>query len=393
MSVETESEAEQLKRAVLLRELQKRHARRQVAATPAVIPRRSGPPPPLSWAQQRLWFLDQLDPAAGAAYHIASATRLQGVLDHTALQAALDRIVARHESLRTHFESVDGQPRQIIAAGDVGFPLDHHDLSGMADAEQELAVRAIGSAEAQRRFDLAQGPLVRGQLLRLSADRHVLLITQHHIVSDGWSLGILMHELGTLYAAFSEGREDPLPPLTLQYADYAVWQRGWLRDGALQRQLDHWQTHLAGAPVAIDLPTDRPRPAVQRYRGNSLPLRIGTTLLTALKRLSREHGTTLFMTLLSAWSIVLSRFGGQTDMVVGTPIANRQRPQLAGLIGFFVNTLPCGCDWTAIRRWPSSLRRSGALRWQPMRTRTFPSSKWWTPSNRSAASRITRCSR
>ncbi|RTQ90552.1 MULTISPECIES: non-ribosomal peptide synthetase [Stenotrophomonas] len=339
MSIETGSEAEQLKRAVLLRELQKRHARRQVVAVPAVIPRRSGPPPPLSWAQQRLWFLDQLDPAAGAAYHIASATRLQGVLDHTALQAALDRIVARHESLRTHFESVDGQPRQIIAAGGVGFPLDHHDLSGMAVEEQELAVLAMGSAEAQRRFNLAQGPLVRGQLLRLSEDGHVLLITQHHIVSDGWSLGILMQELGTLYAAFSEGREDPLPPLTLQYADYAVWQRGWLRDGALQRQLDHWQTHLAGAPVAIDLPTDRPRPAVQRYRGNSLPLRIGTTLLTALKHLSREHGTTLFMTLLSAWSIVLSRFGGQTDLVIGTPIANRQRPQLAGLIGFFVNTL------------------------------------------------------
>ncbi|MGQ5336344.1 condensation domain-containing protein, partial [Xanthomonas arboricola pv. corylina] len=220
---------------------------------------------PLSWAQQRLWFLDQLDPAAGLAYHIPAALRLQGTLDVVALQATLDRIVARHESLRTRFvqgEDEDG-PVQQFALQTVGFALEQVDLSDLPADAQQAMVEQRSAQEAIAPFDLAVGPLIRGQLLRLSAQEHVLLVTQHHIVSDGWSIGVMIGEVSQLYSAFIQGQPDPLPPLAIQYADYAVWQRQWLQGEALQQQLEFWREHLTGAPALLELPTDRPRPAVQ----------------------------------------------------------------------------------------------------------------------------------
>ncbi|WP_343160861.1 amino acid adenylation domain-containing protein, partial [Xanthomonas sp. LMG 8992] len=298
----------------------------------------------MSWAQQRLWFLDQLDHAAGAAYHIPAALRLTGTLDRAALQASLDRIVARHENLRTTFVSVEGEPRQAIAAADVGFALTVHDLSALEPAAQDAALAQVSLQEARAPFDLAQGPLIRGRLLVVSEREHVLLVTQHHIISDGWSIGVLAKEVGALYAAFSRGLADPLPPLPIQYADYAAWQRGWLQGDVLQGQVDFWRRQLAGAPALLELPTDRPRPAVQSYRGDRRMLRLSHRLSEQLRALSQRHGTTLFMTLLAGWSILLSRLSRQTDLVIGTPVANRQRAEIEPLVGFFVNTLALRVD-------------------------------------------------
>jgi amino acid adenylation domain-containing protein len=295
-------------------------------------------PLPLSWAQQRLWFIDQFDHAAGAAYHIPAALLLTGRLDRAALQATLERIVARHEVLRTTFVEDEGQPRQVISEAGV-FQLRDVDLSGLTPEQQQVAVRSMGQAEACEPFDLAQGPLIRGQLLRLGDEQHILLVTQHHIVTDGWSIGILVQEVAALYAAFRQGRPDPLPPLELQYADFAVWQRGWLQGEALQEQLDFWRGHLAGAPALLELPLDHARPPVQSHAGGMLPVMLPADLCGALRQLSQRHGCTMFMTLLAGWAIVLSRLSGQDEVVIGAPIANRQRGELESLIGFFVNTL------------------------------------------------------
>ena len=242
-------------------------------APAAIAPADRGAALPLSYAQQRLWFLDQLDHAASAAYHLPAALRLKGRLDKAALQAALDRIVARHESLRTTFVSVDGEPVQHVGPADQGLPLAQRDLGHLDGQEQESMARAIAVDEASTPFDLSRGPLVRGQLLRLADDEHVLLVTQHHIVSDGWSIGILVRELSALYAAFSRGQADPLAPLAIQYADYASWQRGWLQGEALAAQPASGRTHLGGAPALLELPLDRPRPAVQSYAGANVALR------------------------------------------------------------------------------------------------------------------------
>ncbi|MCF7223318.1 amino acid adenylation domain-containing protein [Marilutibacter chinensis] len=294
---------------------------------------------PLSWAQQRLWFLAQLDPAAGVAYHIPAALRLKGHLDRDALKRALDRIVARHENLRTSFTSTDAGPVQSIAAETIGFALVEEDLASLDAPAREQALRARAAEEARAPFDLAAGPLFRGRLIRLAADEHALLLTQHHIVSDGWSLGVLVKEVTTLYAAFVEGRADPLPPLPIQYADYAVWQRGWLQGEALEAQVAFWREHLRGAPPLLELPTDRPRPPVQSYAGAVVPVALSKATTAGLRRLSKRHGTTLFMTLLAGWSALLSRYSGQQEVVVGTPVANRQRTEVEPLVGFFVNTL------------------------------------------------------
>ena len=296
-------------------------------------------PPPLSFAQQRLWFLDQLDHAAGAAYHMPGALHLRGALDTAALKAALNRIVARHESLRTTFADINGQTVQVIAAPAVGFTLGEHDLSHLSGPARDAALADISSAEAARPFDLSAGPLIRGQLLRLSEAEHALLITQHHIISDGWSMGVLVREISTLYAAFTQGRDDPLPPLAIQYADYAVWQRGWLRGEALRAQTAFWKEQLNGAPALLELPTDHPRPARKSYAGGSVPLHLDADVTTALKALGQKHQTTLFMTLLAGWAALLARLSGQDDVVIGTPVANRQRTEVEDLIGFFVNTL------------------------------------------------------
>ncbi|MES2299303.1 MAG: amino acid adenylation domain-containing protein, partial [Pseudomonadota bacterium] len=294
---------------------------------------------PLSYEQQRLWVLDRLDRAAGAAYHIPAALRLRGSLDKDALRRALDRVVERHESLRTTFASIDGQPVQLICALEGGFALREQDLRHLSGHDQQLALARIGAAETGERFDLATGPLVRGQLLHLAQDEHVLLVTQHHIVSDGWSSAILVREVGALYGAFSQGLQDPLPALPIQYADYAAWQRDWLRGALLKEQCAFWQDHLAGAPALLALPSDRPRPASQSHAGSHLQFKLAAPLADGLRALAQRHGATLFMTLLAGWSSLLARLSGQDDIVVGTPVANRGRAELESLIGFFVNTL------------------------------------------------------
>ncbi|HET8774746.1 MAG TPA: amino acid adenylation domain-containing protein, partial [Thermoanaerobaculia bacterium] len=296
-------------------------------------------PLPLSLAQQRLWFLHQLDEAASAAYHIPAALRLRGRLDVSALQATLDRLVARHESLRTHFVDVDGVPYQQIAPPDCGFTLRRQDLRDLPADAREAAVAALTAEEASAPFDLSTGPLLRGQLLALAEDEHVLLLTQHHIVSDGWSLGVLVREVAALYTAFRRGEADPLPPLDIQYADYAQWQRGWLQGEELARQIEFWKEHLSAAPELLHLPLDRPRPAVQSHEGSTVPLVLSRELTASVRDFSQRHGVTTFMTLLAGWGLLLSRLSGQDDVVIGTPVANRQRREVENLIGFFVNTL------------------------------------------------------
>ncbi|MDT9002475.1 condensation domain-containing protein, partial [Paucibacter sp. APW11] len=299
---------------------------------------------PLSWAQQRLWFLAQLDGAASAAYHMPFSLRLQGQLDRAALRATLDRVVARHENLRTRFVLRDGQPEQLVEPASIGFALAEQDLTSLHGHEQAAAVQRLALDHAGTPFNLASEPLIRGLLLRLDTDDHVLLINQHHIISDGWSIGVLVREVATLYAAFSQGQPDPLPELAIQYADYAAWQRQWLQGERLQQQLDYWRERLAGAPELLVLPTDRPRPAQQNYSGASVCFELDAELSQALKAASRRHGTTLFMTLLAAWAVLMARLSGQSDVVIGSPVANRQRVEVEGLIGFFVNTLALRID-------------------------------------------------
>src|SRR5262249_30578707 len=287
---------------------------------------------PLSLAQQRLWLLAQM--GAGQAYHIPYGWRLKGQLDRAALRQALDRIVARHETLRTTFVSVEGEPRQrIAAAADSCFHLLEHDLSGEELLDQVIKEEAGGS------FDLAAGPLIRGRLIRLSPDEHALLITMHHIVCDLWSIDVFANELSALYGAFTRGEGDPLPELEMQYADYAVWQRNWMEGEVLQQQAEYWQRQLAGAPVLLELPTDHARPAEQDYTGGWVKVEFEEDLTRGLKELSKQHGMTLYMTLLAGWAALLGRLSGQTDVVIGTPVANRGQIETEGLIGFFVNML------------------------------------------------------
>ncbi|XIG27219.1 amino acid adenylation domain-containing protein [Lysobacter enzymogenes] len=296
---------------------------------------------PLSYSQRGLWLLSQNE-QAGAIYHIPGALRIRGDLDRAALRRSLDALMARHEALRTVFDSVDGEPQVRLLPPDTALPSVEHDLRGHGDAQAEL--RRLADAEASAPFSLAQGPLIRSRLIRTSEDEHVLLLTQHHIVSDGWSAGVLARELSALYAAFQQGQDDPLPPLPIQYPDYAAWQRGWLDAQRLSAQTDHWGQALAGAPALLELPTDRPRPPLQDYSGSHLPFSLDAELTRALKRLSQQHGTTLFITLLAAWAAVLAKLSGQQDIVIGTPTANRSHPDTQGLIGYFVNTLALRLD-------------------------------------------------
>ncbi|MCH7345375.1 amino acid adenylation domain-containing protein [Pelomonas sp. CA6] len=316
-------------------------ARRDPAsAVPALRPMSRPARVPVSFAQQRLWFIAQLGEAASQAYHMTGGLRLRGRVDEAALRAALDRIVQRHEALRTHFERVEGQVLQCVAP-QAGFSLASHDLRGTPDPQ--AAVAHWARIEAQTPLDLGTRPLFRGRLLRLDEQTQVLLLTLHHIIADGWSMGVLARELGALYAAYARpGADlatDPLPPLPVQYADYALWQRDWLSGPVLRQQLDHWQRQLAGAPVCVTLPTDRPRPALQDFSGRSLGFALDRGLSDALKALSHRHGCTLFMTLLAGWAALCGRLAGQDEVVIGSPVANRGRAELEPLIGFFVNTL------------------------------------------------------
>jgi amino acid adenylation domain-containing protein len=307
------------------------------------IPRRATQDaPPLSFAQQRLWFLDQFEPNS-ATYNIPWAVRLQGSLDTAALHHAVNALVARHETLRTTFSVDDDDPKQVIAEK-LTLPLPVIDLQSWPESHREAEAERLATVEAQRPFDLARGPLVRVQLLQLGAADSLLLFTMHHIISDGWSMGVCFRELGVLYAAFSTGTAPTLPPLPLQYADFAVWQRQWLQGETLKQQLSYWTQRLAGAPPLLALPTDRPRPAKQTYRGARCSFTLTPAFTTALKRVSQQEGATLFMILLAAFQVLLARYTGQGDIVVGSPIANRQRTEIEGLIGFFVNTLVLRTD-------------------------------------------------
>ncbi|WP_425526338.1 amino acid adenylation domain-containing protein [Rhizobium leguminosarum] len=296
---------------------------------------------PLSYSQQRLWFLSQLDEDS-TNYNIPLGWRLQGRLDRVAWRRSLDRLFARHEALRSTFVAGEDDPQVQILSGDRGLPVVEHDLRDRPDAQ--AALLDLCQEEARTPFDLAREPLIRGRLIRLADEEHVFLLTQHHIVSDGWSMGVLVRELSSLYRAFEAGEDDPLPPLAIQYPDYAAWQRQWLSGERLQRQAQYWRDTLSGAPARLALPTDRPRPAQQSFAGASVPVVIDQALTRGLKRLSRQHGTTLFMTVLAAWAAVLSRLSGQDDIVIGVPTANRRRREIEDLIGFFVNTLAVRID-------------------------------------------------
>jgi len=292
---------------------------------------------PLSFAQERLWFLDQLQPG-GSEYNIPWSVRLEGALNVAALEGSIGELVARHESLRTRIVTVDGQGAQVIeGAGPFRLPI--VDLSPRPAEEQEAESLRVMRAEALEPFDLERGPLLRTCLLRLAAEEHVLLVTMHHIISDGWSMGVLIRELGLLYLAFSQGRPSPLPALPVQCADYALWQRGWLQGEVLERQLAYWKERLAGSPAALELPTDHGRPVVPSFRGKQLAFALSAELSAALVDMGRRRGATLYMVLLAAFQLLLSRWSGEDDIVVGSPIAGRTQRQTEGLIGFFVNTL------------------------------------------------------
>ena len=291
----------------------------------------------LSFAQERLWFLDQLEPGS-SFYNVPSATRISGPFSAESMIRAFREVVRRHEVLRTSFAIHDGQPIQVIH-DEVGADLALVDLGEVAADAREEAARVAVRDEAARPFDLAAGPMVRGQIVRLADDEHILLLTMHHIVSDAATRGILQRELMTLYSAFTRGRPSPLPELPVQYADFTHWQRRWLDGEVLEKQLAYWKQHLDGAPTALAFPTDRPRPPLQSHRGQRRALDLPRSLLAGLQELSRREGTTLFMTLLAATYAMLHRYSGQPDILIGTPVLNRSRREIEGLIGFFVNTL------------------------------------------------------
>jgi amino acid adenylation domain-containing protein len=304
---------------------------------PPIVPAPRGRDLPLSFAQQRLWFLNQLEPGS-PAYNLPAVLRLRGPLDPTALAAAVAGVVARHESLRTAFVVETGEPVQVIRPA-APLPLPCVDLSALPPAAGAAEGGALAHAEVRRPFDLASGEPLRALLVRLAAEEHLLAFTLHHIVSDAWSSEILVRETAALYRALCMGEPALPPPLRLQYADFAVWQRSLLQGEVLAAEIDFWRRRLEGAPPVLDLPADRPRPALLNDAGGRRAVPLPVPLARAAAGLARESGTTLFMTLLAAWEILLARSTGQTDLTVGTPVAGRTRLEVEGLIGFFVNTL------------------------------------------------------
>jgi amino acid adenylation domain-containing protein len=299
---------------------------------PAVVPVARDGALPLSFAQERLWFLDRLA-QGGAAYNVLQTLRVSGALDAGALERALGEVVRRHEALRTVFRETDGVPAQVVAPF-AGFALSVEAVEGGEAAALE-AVRA----DAARPFDLTVGPLFRARLLRLDGDEHLLAMVLHHAVCDGWSMGVLFRELWALYGALREGRPSPLAPLHVQPADHAAWQRAHAGGPDEARQLAYWKERLAGAPELLELPADRPRPPVPSFRGAYVPLHVPAPVLRRLRDVARGEGATLFMTVLAAWQALLARYGGTDDVVVGTPVAGRTRQETEGLVGLFMNTL------------------------------------------------------
>ncbi|HEX8009625.1 MAG TPA: amino acid adenylation domain-containing protein [Casimicrobiaceae bacterium] len=309
---------------------------------------------PVSFSQRRLWLLDRLLPVR-TLYNVGSVRRLSGELDANALRRALNELLRRHEILRTRFVVVDGEPVQEIMP-EAMLPLTPEDLGDLPPAERESEARRRAAEEAQTEFDLERGPLFRARLLRLAPGEHWLQLTMHHIVSDRWSGAVLAREVAALYAAFCRGEASPLAELPVQYADFAAWQREWLQGEVLARQLAYWRSALKDLPV-LELPTDRPRPAIPSYRGARVSFEIDPARTRALKALARQESATLFMTVLAAFQVLLSRYSGQEDIVVGAPIAGRRRHELAGLIGFFVNTLVLRGDLSGDPSFRAYLRR------------------------------------
>ena len=299
---------------------------------------------PLSYAQQRLWFLNQLE-SNSSFYNILNAVRFKGELNIRVLQQALDAIVTQHEIIRTNYQQENGNPIQVIAAPQ-SIELPIIDLRQYEPAEQETQVQKLLQQESQRPFDLASDLMLRGCLLQLAPQEHILLLVMHHIASDGWSMGILWEQLTQLYQAFLDGKPNPLETMSIQYADYAVWQREWLSGEVLDKQLNYWLQQLEGANPVLELPTDRPRPAIQTYRGASQSFNLDPTLSDQLQQLCRREGATLYMTLLAAFQILLYRYSGQADIIVGSPIAGRNRVEIEGLIGLFLNTLILRTDFS-----------------------------------------------
>ncbi|MEH2230338.1 MAG: non-ribosomal peptide synthase/polyketide synthase [Nostoc sp.] len=328
--------------AELAQSIQELQQQKLQLTAPPILPRSRDAELPLSYSQTRLWFLDQFDPNS-AFYNIPIALRLVGSLKIAALEQSLQEIIHRHEALRTNFITVDGKPSQIIQT-ETNWTVSVVDWKHLSPTEQEIAAQQLAQQQAIQPFELATQALVRATLVVLSETEHILLMCMHHIVSDGWSMGVFVQELAALYSAYSQGQTSPLAPLPIQYADFAIWQRQWLQGDILQKQLSYWEKQLADAPALLSLPTDRPRPAVQTFAGATQQFELSIELTSKLTKLSQEQGVTLFMTLLAAFDTLLYRYTEQEDILVGTPIANRNRGEIEGLIGFFVNTLVLRTD-------------------------------------------------
>jgi amino acid adenylation domain-containing protein len=328
--------------AELAQSIQELQQQKLQLTAPPILPRSRDAELPLSYSQTRLWFLDQFDPNS-AFYNIPIALRLVGSLKVAALEQSLQEIIHRHEALRTNFITVDGKPSQIIQT-ETNWTVSVVDWKHLSPTEQEIASQQLAQQEAIKPFELATQTLVRATLVVLSETEHILLMCMHHIVSDGWSMGVFVQELAALYSAYSQGQTSSLAPLPIQYADFAIWQRQWLQGDILQKQLSYWEKQLKDAPALLSLPTDRPRPAVQTFAGATQQFELSIELTSKLTRLSQEQGVTLFMTLLAAFDTLLYRYTEQEDILVGTPIANRNRGEIEGLIGFFVNTLVLRTD-------------------------------------------------
>ena len=330
---------------------------REEGAGAGRIPRRPpGEDAPLSFAQRRLWFLDRLVPA-NAAYNISAAFRLRGAFDLALFELSLRAVAARHEILRTIFVAgPDGEPRQRVQGPDES-PLEVGSADASAAPDPLAAARAAAAEEAARPFDLERGPLARARVLRLGPEEHAVICSLHHIVSDGWSTGVFIREIGAHYAALAAGRAGPLPPLALQYADYAAWQRSAPSVAATEASVQWWKARLAGLP-ALELPADFARPAVQGFRGASVPIELAAPARAALAALARREETTLFVVTLAAFQAALAAWSGQRDFAVGAPVAGRSRGEFEPLIGFFVNTLVLRADLAGDPEFAELVRRT-----------------------------------
>ena len=326
----------------------------EISKAPTIRPRQSSYKTPLSYAQQRLWTLHQMD-RGSPAYNISTAVRLSGTLDTAALEASLNEIVRRHQVLRTCFQIVDGEPSlRVLPVLTLELPV--LDLRALTGEERQRVAQQQTIEDARQPFDLERGPLLRARLLRLGDSEHVALFSVHHIVSDAWSMGVLVRELGEIYSAFSAGKPSPLPELTIQYADFSDWQRKQLQDELLEEQLAYWKKQLAGLTV-LELPTDRPRQAGRTLAGAAQSFALPAPLSASLKALAQQENATLFMLLLALFQVLLYRYAQQEDIVVGTPIANRNRREIEPLIGFFVNTLVLRIDLSGRPSFRALLRR------------------------------------